>query len=84
VHGFLSPKGKGATVKIPPPFVIISFLAAFALPGCGDGERPIESRGDRASLAQKSNLSNPLKVVGTRGKTRLADRRSPGSQRPGR
>ncbi len=71
-------------MKIPLSLAAIALLPALVLPGCGGDERPIESRGDRASIAEKANLSNPLKVVGARGKTRLADRRSAVSRRLGR
>jgi hypothetical protein len=59
-------------------------LVAISMPGCGAREKPIEGRGTPASLTQKSNVSNPLNVVGVEEKASLADRRSAASRKLGR
>lgn len=57
-------------------------VAAMSAAGCSQGERPIGGESRPASINQKANLSNPLNVVGTRGKPQVADRRSPAARRP--
>lgn len=70
-------------MKIYRLFVAGPVLAAVAMTGCG-GERPIEGRGTPPSITEKSNVSNPLNVVGIKGKSRLADRRPTAARRLGR
>jgi hypothetical protein len=67
-------------------FLIPAFaLAAMTVSGCGQGgERPIGGQGPPASINEKANLSNPLNVVGGKGKSRLADSQSTTSRRLGR
>jgi hypothetical protein len=59
-------------------------IAAMTVTGCSEGERPIGGEGTPSSVTQKANLSNPLNVVGSKGKPQVADRRSTVSQRLGR
>ena len=60
-------------------------IAAMTVSGCGQGgERPIGGKGPPASINEKANLSNPLNVVGSKGKSRLADRQATASRRLGR
>jgi hypothetical protein len=67
-------------------FLISAFaLAAMGVAGCGQGgERPIGGKGPPASINEKANLSNPLNVVGSKGKSPLADRQATASRRLGR
>jgi hypothetical protein len=59
-------------------------MGAMTVSGCGEGERKIGGQGPPSSINQKANLSNPLNVVGSKGKPGLADRRSAVPQRLGR
>ena len=56
-------------------------IAAMAVAGCSEGERPIGGEGRPSSITQKANLSNPLNVVGTEGTPPVADCR-PAASRP--